>query len=141
VPDAESSVARLPAAPYLKIPEGKEPYLEGYKCGHCGAVFLTERTACAACGTRDRIQTATLSNSGKLYNYTIVYRSFPGVEVPFIFAIVDLDGGGSVKGNLVDVPPHPESVKFGMPVKVIYRDAGRKDKDGMSYLSHFFAPA
>ena len=26
----------LPAVPYLKIPEGAEPYLEGQKCGQCG---------------------------------------------------------------------------------------------------------
>ena len=28
-----------------------------------------------------------------------------------------------------------------MPVKVVFRDAGRKDKDGNSYLSYFFTPA
>jgi hypothetical protein len=28
-----------------------------------------------------------------------------------------------------------------MPVKLVYRDAGRKDKDGASYLAYFFTPA
>ena len=48
-----------------------------------------------------------LSNKGKLYNYTVVHRNFPGVPVPFISAIVDLDGGGCLKGNLVDMVPQP----------------------------------
>jgi hypothetical protein len=28
-----------------------------------------------------------------------------------------------------------------MPVNVVFRDAGRKDKDGNSYMSYFFTPA
>ena len=34
----------LPAVGYLKIPEDGDPYLEGYKCGNCGAIFLGEYT-------------------------------------------------------------------------------------------------
>ena len=141
VPDAEISPTPLPAVPYLKIPEGGDPYLEGYRCGRCGAVFLSERLACASCTTRGQISPMRLSNAGKLYNYTVVHRSFPGVSVPFVFAIVDLDGGGTIKGNLVDIAPSPELIKFDMPVRVIYADAGRKDKTGNSYLSYAFVPA
>ena len=96
---------------------------------------------CANCGTRNQMKTVKLANKGKLYNFTIVHRNFPGVEVPFISAIVDLEGGGSLKGNLVDMIPSAEAIKFDMPVNVVFRDAGRKDKDGNSYLSYFFTPA
>jgi len=82
-----------------------------------------------------------LADKGTLYNFTVVHRNFPGVPVPFISAIVDLDGGGTVKGNLVDMVPSPEAIKFDMPVNVVFRDAGRKDKDGNSYLAYFFTPA
>jgi len=63
------------------------------------------------------------------------------VEVPFVSAIVDLEGGGTVKGNLVGVEPDPDSVELGMPVDVFFDDAGRKDGDGNSYVSYFFRPA
>ena len=82
-----------------------------------------------------------LNNTGKLYSYSIVFRSFPGIEVPYISAIVDLDGGGTVKGNLIDCEPDPDKINFDMPVEVIFDDAlGRKDKDGNSYISYFFKP-
>ena len=41
----------------------------------------------------------------------------------------------------MDIVPSPEALKFDMPVKVVYRDAGRKDREGNSYLSYFFVPA
>ena len=132
----------LPVVPYLIIPEDGDPYLEGHKCGACGATFLGERTVCSKCGARDQMSTVKLPNSGKLYAYSIVHRSFPGIEVPYISAVVDLDDGTAIKGNLINVEPDPENIEFGMPVEVVFDDAlGRKDKDGNSYLSYFFKPA
>lgn len=132
----------LPVVEYLKIPDAGEPYLEGYKCSACGATFLGERNVCSKCGARDQMTAVTLPNSGKLYSYCIVHRSFPGIDVPYISAIVDLDDGTAIKGNLINVEPDPEKIDFGMPVEVVYDDAlGRKDRDGNSYLSYFFQPA
>ena len=131
----------LPAVPYLKIPDAGEPYLEGYKCGDCGATYLGERTSCSKCGARDQLKAVTLPNSGKLYSYSIVHRSFPGIDVPYISAIVDLDDGTAIKGNLINIEPDPENIAFDMPVEVVYADAlGRKDRDGNSYLAYFFQP-
>ncbi|HVN01244.1 MAG TPA: OB-fold domain-containing protein [Caulobacteraceae bacterium] len=131
----------LPVVSFLKIPESGEPYLEGHKCEACGEVQLSKPMACPSCGARGTLKPMQLANHGRLYNFTIVHRNFPGVPVPFISAIVDLDGGGCVKGNLVDMVPSAEAIKFDMPVNVVYRDAGRKDKDGNSYLAYFFTPA
>lgn len=131
----------LPAVEYLKIPDDGDPYLEGQKCSACDAVYLGERSTCSKCGARDQIEAVKLSNNGSLYAYSIVHRSFPGIEVPYVSAIVDLEGGGTVKGNLINVEPDPEKIEFGMPIEVVYDDAlGRKDSDGNSYLSYFFQP-
>lgn len=137
-----SEAKPLPAVDFLKLPEGEDPYLEGHKCKSCGAVFLGARNVCSKCGARDQIEAVKLSNKGKLYAYSIVHRSFPGIEVPYISAVVDLDGGGTVKGNLINADPDPEKLAFDMPVEVVYKDAlGRKDKEGNSYISYFFQPA
>ena len=131
----------LPVVPWLKGAGTNDPYLEGQKC-ECGAIFLGERANCSSCGARDQLKPTRLSNKGKLYVYSIVHRSFPGIEVPYISAIVDLEGGGTVKGNLINVDPDPAKIDFDMPVDAVFDDAlGRKDKDGNSYISYFFQPA
>jgi uncharacterized OB-fold protein len=131
----------LPVVEWLKLPEGGDPYLEGHKCQSCGAVFLGERAVCSKCGTRGQLKAVKLSNTGTLYVYSIVHRSFPGIQVPYVSAIVDLDGGGTLKGNLINVEPDPEKIALGMPVEVVYKDAlGRKDREGNSYVSYFFQP-
>ena len=132
----------LPAVDFLKIPDSGDPYLEGSQCKACGSVFLGQRMACSKCGAVDQLETRKLANEGELYVYSIVHRSFPGVQVPYVSAIVDLKGGGTVKGNLIGIDPSPEKIKMGMPVRVVFQDAlGRKDRDGNSYLSYFFEPA
>jgi len=131
----------LAVVPFLKIPDSGDPYLEGHKCNDCGATFLGERGSCAKCGARDQLKPVVLPSSGKLYSYSIVHRSFPGIDVPYISAIVDLDDGTAIKGNLINVEPDPESIAFDMPVDVVFADAlGRKDRDGNSYLAYFFTP-
>ncbi len=132
----------LPVVSWLKGAGTNDPFLEGQKCGSCGAIFLGERSTCSKCGARDQLKATRLGNKGKLYSFSIVHRSFPGVAVPYISAIVDLDGGGTVKGNLINIDPDPEKIKFDMPVDVVFDDAlGRKDSDGNSYISYFFQPA
>lgn len=138
---AEEQMGPLPVVKFLKIPAMGDPYLEGHKCKNCSAIYLGERKVCGKCSTRGEMEAFPLAKTGKLYVYSIVYRSFPGIETPYISAIVDLDGGGTVKGNLIDVEPDPEKIAFDMPVEVVFGDAfGRKDKDGNSYLSYFFKP-
>jgi len=131
----------LPVVEYLKLPDDGDPYLEGHKCGDCNSIFLGEREVCSNCTARGKIEPVKLSNKGKLYSYSITFRSFPGIDVPYISAIVDLEGGGTVKGNLIDCDPDPEKIEFDMPVEVVFDDAlGRKDAEGNSYISYFFKP-
>lgn len=141
MPEERPATGPLPVVPFLKIPDDGEPYLEGSVCKRCDTTFLAPRSVCAKCGARDQMETRRLSNQGTLHAYSIVHRSFPGVAVPYVSAIVDLEGGGTVKGNLINVDPDPKQIPFGMPVEVVYGDAlGRKDAEGNSYLSYFFQP-
>lgn len=129
-----------PVVDYLKIPDRGDPYLEGQRCVRCGAIFLGERSTCSRCGTSGSFEAIRLSNRGELYVYSIVHRSFPGVEVPYISAIVDLEGGGTIKGNLIGIEPDPGKIRMGMAVDVVYEIAPRKDKDGNEYLTYYFKP-
>jgi uncharacterized OB-fold protein len=130
----------LPVVPYLKIPESGDPHLEGQRCKECGAIFLGARIACSSCGGRQGFEAVPLANEGTLHVFSIVHRSFPGIDTPYVSAIVDLEGGGTVKGNLVNVEPSPDKVEMGMPVEVIYQIAPRKDREGNEYLTYYFQP-
>lgn len=130
----------LPIVDFLKIPDSGDPYLEGHKCQSCGAIFLGERDVCSKCGTRGQLSPVKLSNRGELYVYSIIHRSFPGVEVPYVSAVVDLEGGGTVKGNLTGIDPDPKKIRLGMPVQVTYQIAPRKDAEGNEYLMYTFQP-
>ena len=139
---AENAAASgpLPVVPYLKIPDSGDPHLEGQQCTHCQKIFLGERTTCANCGKDGPFEAKTLANTGTLYVYSIVHRSFPGIEVPYVSSIVDLDGGGTVKGNLIGIDPDPDKIQFGMPVEVVYKIAPAKDAEGNEYLTYYFQP-
>ena len=130
-----------PVVDCIKIPDSGSPYLEGFECKHCHAIYLQSRDTCGNCGTYGQISVKKLQHTGKLYSYSIVHRSFPGVKTPFISAIVDLDGGGTLKGNLIGVDTDPEKISLNMSVEVVFDDAlGRQDKEGHHYLSYFFQP-
>lgn len=138
---SEAAGELRPVTDYVKLPKNGEPYIEGHKCGNCGTVFIGARNVCSKCFARGQMEAVKLPNKGTLYSYTIVYRSFPGVEVPFVSAVVDIEGGGTVKGNLINVEPDPAKIEMGMNVDVIFKDAGRTDKQGNHYISYFFQPA
>jgi uncharacterized OB-fold protein len=129
----------LPIAPYVGRSAAGEPRFEGSRCAECDAVYLGTRTVCGRCASRDRMEAVILASTGRLYNYTVVYRSHPGVETPFISVIVDLDGGGDVRGNLVGVAP--EDIRFDMPVRAVFERARQTDAKGRAYLSYYFVPA
>lgn len=130
-----------PAVPYLQFAEDGHPFLQGVRCRACDQVHLGLRDNCPRCAARGKIDPIELATTGRLYNYTIVYRSFPGVAVPFVSAVVDLEGGGTVKGNLLDVPADPAAIAFGMPVEMVFRDAGIANPVGKGFTAHFFVPA
>ena len=131
----------LTIKPYLKAPAGGDPYLEGQKCSACGAISLKQRMACAKCGARDTVAPVKLATTGKLHSFSIIHRAFPGIEVPFISAIADLDGGGTIKTNMVGIDPDPAKIELGMDITVDFQTAPRKDADGNEYLTFVIKPA
>lgn len=88
----------IPAVDYLVL--GDDPHLEAHECRACGALFLDRRNACAKCFAVD-FGTRRLSNEGVLRAFTIVQRG--AKSGPFTSAVVELNGGGVVKANLLGV--------------------------------------
>ncbi len=123
----------------IRVGDDGAAWIEGYRCGSCGAVMPVPTIACRACASRIAPQAYRSPETGALFTWSVVHRSYPGVAVPFVSAIVDLDGGLSLKGTLKGVDP--AALKSGMPVRLTFDDAGGAvDSDGAPYVGfHFVA--
>jgi uncharacterized OB-fold protein len=128
---------QLPYVGYLEL--GDDPHLVAQECRSCGALFLDRRNACASCGATE-FTTRQLSGDGTVRAFTIVHRATPDVQVPYVSAIVDLDGGGVVKANLVGVEPVPDQVPLGMRVTLTTFAVGT-DSDGVEAVGFGYRPA
>jgi uncharacterized OB-fold protein len=128
---------QVPYVSYLSLSD--DPHLVANECESCGALFFDRRNACANCG-RCAFRPRRLANSGALRAFTIVHRASPGVAVPYVSGIVDLDGGGVVKANIVGTDPGPDSVTLGMKVRLTTFPVGT-DSEGTQAVGFGYQPA
>ncbi len=123
----------IPAVDYLVL--GDDPHLEAHECQGCGALYLDRRNACAKCfavtfGPR------RLSNEGVLRAFTIVQRG--AKSGPFTSAIVELNGGGVVKANLLGVTD-PVQLQPELKVRLTTFPVGTDD-DGTVAVAFGYEP-
>ena len=93
-------------------------------CRACDNTYFYPRDICPECFSRDTDWVQS-SGQGTLYAFTIVHRGpVPAFRdrVPYIAALVELEGGARMPTNLVDVDPDPANVKIGMAVQVTFDD-------------------
>ncbi len=138
--DTSSTGGRIPVVDYLVLgSEGAEPKLVANRCSGCGAMYFDRRNGCARCGGLE-FERRDLSTTGILRSFTIVHRAAPNVAVPYVSSVVELDGGGVVKANLVEAGSDPEAIKLGMPVKLTTFTCGH-DAGGTEAVAFAFTPA
>ncbi len=129
---------QIPIVDYLALDDGA-PHLIAWEAVDTGALYFDRRNADAKGGGTE-FRRKKLATTGKLRSFTIVHRTVPGVPAPYVSALVDLDSGGAVKANLVNIPPDPKHVKLGMPVELTTFVAGTDD-DGVEAIAFAFQPA
>lgn len=112
----------VPAVDYLVL--GNDPHLVAQECDSCGALYFDRRNACAKC-SKTTFTRRALSNEGVVRAYTIVQRG--AKSGPFTSVVVDLDGGGVVKANLVGVTD-PDRIRPQTKVRLVTFDAGTDDE-------------
>lgn len=127
--------ATVPLVDYLVLED--DPHLVAHECTTCQARFFDRRNACAGCSgtTFNDVQ---ISRTGVLTTFTIVNFAMPGVPVPFIAGVIDCDGT-HVRGNLINIEPHPDKIKTGMRVRLATYPIG-KDEDGVEAIGFGFEP-
>ena len=103
---------------------GRDGELLITRCTSCGYWIHPPSPRCPKC-LSDRIEPSAVSGRGTVYSYTINRQAWvPGLEVPFVIAIVELDEqpGLRLMTNIVDCTP--EEVEIGMPVEVAFVERG-----------------
>jgi uncharacterized OB-fold protein len=132
-----STATQIPFVEYLVLDDG-DAHLVASECTSCGARYFDRRNACAGCFNTEFRQ-VRIATEGVVRSFTIVAFAAPGVDVPFVAAIVDCDGT-SVRGNVVNTPPDPEHITLGMKVKLITTSMGA-DSAGVEAVNYAFEPA
>lgn len=128
---------QIPIVDYLVLDDG-DPHLVAWEAVDSGALFFDRRNADAKGGGTE-FRRRALETTGKVRSFTIAHRTVPGVPAPYTSVLVDLNGGGSVKANLVKCPPDPDHVKLGMAVRLTTFVAGTDD-DGTEAVAFAFEP-
>ncbi len=111
VPDSEST-------PFWDgMREGK---LMLQRCASSGAYLFPPVTFCP--GSLERPEWVQASGKGTVFSWIVVRHPVPrdiyADEVPYIVAIVALDEGCRMTGNIIGCAP--EDVRAGMPVEILF---------------------
>jgi uncharacterized protein len=126
---------QIPLVDYLVL--GDDPHLMAQECTNCGARYFGRRNACAHCfGTE--FKAVRVGSEGTLTTFTIVAQAAPGIPVPFVSGVVDVDGT-SVRSNVVNVEPTPEKVTLGMKVRLATVPVGTDD-EGVEAVGFGYEP-
>ena len=91
-------------------------------CRACGRNFFSPQIACPSC-LSEAYDWVTSSGRGEVYSRTVVHRApSPGFEVPYVFAIVELEEGWSMLANVIGCAVADATI--GLPVRVTFVDVG-----------------
>lgn len=96
-----------------------EKKLTGTRCVKCKTIYCPPRADCPKCMS-SHVEWLELSGRGKLLAFTTIYV---GPEtfvkyVPYVVAIVELEEGPKIMGQMRDVKQ--EDIKIGMALKAVY---------------------
>lgn len=102
----------------------EEGELRIQRCGGCGALRHPPRPMCPQCNSLawDHV---VASGRGEVYSFVVHHHPpVPGREMPFVVALVELEEGTRIVGNVVDV--EPGDVHVGLPLEVTFVHDGTR---------------
>jgi hypothetical protein len=116
------------AKPLPAASEITQPFWDGLRAGElriqrcleCSRHVFYPRTVCQHC-LSDRLEWVTASGRGTLYSFTVVRRAMNPAfqaDVPYVYAIVELEEGPRVTTNVVNC--ELDALRVDMPVKAVY---------------------
>lgn len=94
---------------------------------------------CPNCRRGAHLEEYTFKGTGTVVTYTTIYNATEFFErlTPYVLAIIQLDEGPRVTGQMVS---SPEGVRIGMRVRPVFRILGKEGDRGIIYYGTKFAP-
>jgi uncharacterized OB-fold protein len=113
--------------------------LVGEVCETCGKKIFPPRDICPDCEAPAKTP-YTFSGLGEVFSYSTVYQAPEGYEeyVPYTVALVKLEEGPLVTGQLADV--EPAEISVGMAVEMITRRLRQEGERGLVTYGYKFRP-
>lgn len=114
--------------------------LVAHQCGNCQKIYFPPRDVCPICH-RDSIgkmKEVSLSGKGVIDSFTVVH-DVPSPFVrqrPYILAIIKLDEGPSLTGQIVD--SDPGEVEIGGRVRAAFRKIAQQGSAGIIQYGYKF---
>jgi len=103
---------------------GSQGELRIVRCNTCGYYIHPPSPRCPQC-LSENVEPSPVSGRGRVYTYTVNERAwFPGLEVPYVIAIVQLDEQPDLRLMTNVVGCEPDQVEIDMPVHVEFREQG-----------------
>ncbi|HEC86943.1 MAG TPA: Zn-ribbon domain-containing OB-fold protein [Thermoplasmatales archaeon] len=116
--------------------------LMGNKCTVCNRVYFPPREVCPYCrrSSLGKMVDVKLKGSGEVVTYAVVHTSpskFEG-QAPYAIAIVELDEGPRITGQIVDCDL--DKIGIGMKVQATFRRIQDDGYTGAIYYGYKFRP-
>ena len=113
--------------------------LIGTHCGNCGEYYFPPRIVCPNCRREAKLEEYRFRGTGKVITYTTIYTATEDFErqTPYNLAIIELDEGPRLTGQIVSAPG---AVKIGMRVRPVFRILGKEGERGIIYYGTKFVP-
>ncbi len=112
----------------------------GRECGNCSKVYFPPREMCPKCrrSSLGKMEKVKLSGKGKVISYSIIHDGLPefSMQVPYTVAIVELEEGAKITGQIVDCCP--DSIEIGSEVQAVFRKLGEEGKSGIIHYGYKF---
>ena len=117
--------------------------LMGNQCGNCKRIFFPPRDVCPICHRESigKMKEFTLSGNGTIESFSVVHDVPPAFtrQRPYIIAIIRLDDGPSVTGQIVD--SDPGEVEMGKRVTSVFRKVAQEGESGIIEYGYKFVLA
>ena len=120
---------------YEEFKQGlQEDKLLGLKCMDCGELLLPPGAVCTSCGS-SKMEVNSFAKKGKIKTFSVIRVGPAGYSTPYIVALVELQDGPWVVGNLTAFDPQKATMdliekEVSIGSKILPRDPAEPGQEG-----------